>query len=163
MTPEPITLTWGTLNQGLDLGLADMAALDWEEVEDGREDMPLSINWPHYRRMEREGILQLAYLKAGAQLIGYNVFFVHAPAHHSLTKWAINDLVYLDPAYRKGATGVRLIAECESHLKALGAKLILYTVKLHRRLGPEKNRGSVGTLLERMGYSPFEASFAKRL
>lgn len=160
MRPE---IVWSSIDFGLERGLEDMLTLDWEEVENGRDDTPLAINWPHYRRLEREGVLRPAYMLAGGKLIGANIWFVHCPPHHSLTKWAVNDLIYLDPEHRRGFNGVRLISECESPLRDLGVKLILYTVKLHRRLGPESNRGSVGMLLRRLGYEPFEESFAKRL
>lgn len=145
---------WGTIGQGLDLGLADMIALDWAEIEEDQEQSPLSINWAHYRTQERLGVLQPLYMILDGKLIGYNVFFVHCPGHHSLTKWAIGDLIYLEPEHRLGVRGVRLIAEPEERFKALGVRRILYTVKV---------RGSVGELLQRCGYAPYEASFSKLL
>ena len=145
---------WGTIAQGLDLGLADMLALDWAEVEEDQDACPLSINWQHYRTQERLGVLQSLYMTLDGKLIGYNVFFVHCPGHHSLTQMAICDLIYLEPEHRRGARGVRLIAEPETRFAAMGVRRVLYSVKA---------RGNVGELLERCGYAPYEVVFAKQL
>jgi GNAT superfamily N-acetyltransferase len=149
-----LTTFWGTIAQGLELGLADLIALDWEEIEEDQEASPLSVNWSHYRTQERIGALQSLFMTLDGKLIGYNVFFVHCPAHHSLTKWAIGDLIYLDPEHRLGTRGLRLIAEPEQRFRTMSVRRILYTVKV---------RGSVGELLQRCGYAPYEASFAKLL
>ena len=143
---------WGTISQGLDLGLADLLALDWAEIEEDQDGCPLSVNWAHYRTQERLGVLQALYMTLNGRLIGYNVFFVHCPGHHSLTKWAVGDLIYIEPEHRLGARGVRLISEPEARFKEMGVRRILYTVKV---------RGNVGELLQRCGYAPYEASFAK--
>lgn len=158
-----LTLAWGSIDEGLVDGLEDLFALHWEEIEIEHAKVPLAVDWSGYRSLERGGSLRAAYLRLAGRLIGYNVFFVQPVLHHKLTTWAVNDVIYIDPAHRKGYAGAKLIRWCEKELAAQGVKVIFYSVKITGRLGSKHHRGSVGDLLVKLGYAPVEAAFAKYL
>lgn len=153
-----LTFEWASIDKARDLGLDDMLALNWEEVEDHKDVSPLDINWRAYRDLERQGILKLGILLKDGLLIGYNIFFVNCPLHHRSTLWAISDLIYLDRSAKHPA-GLLLITEAERRLRELGVKVILYGVKL----SPQRGRGSVGQLLAKLGYGSFDQSWSKTL
>lgn len=153
----------GTIDEGLDAGLDDLIHLDWEEIEIEHEKVPLDVRWPEYRRLEKVGVLRPFYAWDKDRLVGYSVFFLNEPLHHGLTKWAINDLIYLLPEYRRGWSGVRLIRQSEAALRELGAKVISYQVKTKGDLGSKHRRGTVGDLLARLGYTRVEEAWAKYL
>lgn len=158
-TPE---FRWTSLGEARDLGLDDLLALNWEEVEHHKDVSPFDPNWPAYRDLERRGQLQIAIMTLAGKLIGYNVFFVTPPLHHKSTVWAVNDMVYLLPEHRRGAAGIKLIAQAEKGLKAMGVRVILYGSKPD--LSDGDGRDSVaGRLLCQLGYEPFDRSWSKAL
>lgn len=152
-----LSFDWVSIAKARNLGLDDLLALNWEEIEDHKDVSPIDINWRGYADLERQGILKLGALTLDGKLIGYNIFFVNCPLHHKSTLWAISDLVYLDPAHRKGRTGVFLFTEAERKLADFNVKIILYGVKLSIKPG----RGSVGALLQKLGYRSFDQSWTK--
>lgn len=156
-------LRWGTIQEARDLGIEDMLALHWEEIELNQETVPLAINWSAYRDLERRGILKTLLMLIGGRLIGYSVFFVQPTLHHMSTRWAVNDILYLEPERRKGLAGARLVRGAEPMLAELGVEMVIYTVKMTGNLRSNRRDGSVGELLKKLGYSPYEATFTKPL
>ena len=154
-----LAFEWTSVEKARSLGLDDLLALNWEEIEDHQDVSPLDINWRGYADLERQGILKLGALTQDGKLIGYNIFFVNCPLHHKSTLWAISDLVYLDPAHRRGRAGIFLITEAERRLRDFNVKVILYSAKLSDKPG----RGSVGPLLAKLGYGCFDQAWSKAL
>lgn len=161
-----LRIEWGTIKAARAAGFEDLLALHWEEVEFEHEKVPLSVNWRAYADLEAKGILRLLLAWRGDRLVGYSAWFVQPPLHHSLTLWAVNDVLYLDPAERKGRAGIALIRRGEQLLKQLGVRVISYNVKPVRQrtdLGYKRGRDSVGHLLQRLGYSKVEEAYARYL
>jgi GNAT superfamily N-acetyltransferase len=158
-----ITFAWGTISQARLSGIEDLIALNWEEVEDVKTVSPLAIDWASYRQLENQKVLRVGLMRHAGRLVGYNIFFVKPTLHSRDTIWAVNDLVYLDPEYRLGLNGVRLIVEAEELLRKDGVKVILYGAKPSRDLGETDRRGSVAQLLQKLGYGAFDTSWVKAL
>lgn len=159
-----LSIEWGTLAEARADGFEDLLHLHWEEVESHHEQAPLAINWPAYRDLERAGVLRLLLCRSKGLLVGYSAWFVQPTLHHALSRWAVNDVLYVSPEHRKGRTGVRLIQEGERRLRELGVKAITYTVKPSRNrgdLGYKRGRDSVGKLLSRLGYALDEETWVK--
>ena len=77
--------------------------------------------------------------------------------HYCSTKWAVADMFWLDPAYRFGWTGYKMLKAVEPRMRELGVKVVMIPFKLHF----EAERGTLAKLLARLGYKPTEATFSK--
>ena len=161
--PKRVEFRWVTLAEARAAGADDLTALHWEEIEHHKDAAPLDIDWASYRDMERNGRLKIGSVWSGGAMIGYNAFFVWKPLHHRSTLWAVSDVIYLDPAHRQGWAGVKLIKEAERGLKAMGVRIVLYSVKPDRNLKRSRVRDSISLLLQRLGYGAFEVSWTKVL
>lgn len=158
-----LTLDQATIAEARAEGLEDWFALHWEEVENDQAVNPLSINWSAYRDLERTEVLRVYLLRRGKRLIGYSCWFLQPLLHHATTRWAVCDLLYVIPEERKGWAGVFLIRESVRRLKADGARIINVSVKPRSNLDSQRGRGTVGTLLEKLGFSLAEETWVKYL
>jgi GNAT superfamily N-acetyltransferase len=164
MKPSPRPeFSWIGIERARDLGLDDMLALHWEEIEDHRDVSPMDVDWPRYKALERAGQLKIGALLLGGRMVGYNVFFLHAPLHSRSTLWAVNDVLWLDPEHRRGWAGVKLLKAAEQGLRKMGAKVILYSAKEAVDLAGKRQRDTAGRLLARLGYSSFDRAWSKAL
>jgi GNAT superfamily N-acetyltransferase len=68
--------------------------------------------------------------------------------------FAVNDVIYLEPEYRKGMTGFRLIKAAEKWLKDDGVSVLSINTKVHKPFD---------LLLERLGFNLIERVYSKRL
>ena len=107
--------------------------------------------------MDLVGILRCLTVRDGPTLVGYVFVFVMPHLHYASTQMAQTDIFWLDPAYRQGLTGFRMLRIMEKTLKETGVKLINVNVKLHF----EASRGTIGRLFERLGYRPIETIYSK--
>lgn len=145
-------------------GLEDLLVEHWQEVEQHQDVMPLAVNWPLYLMLERTGIYKAVSARRGRKLIGYAAYFVQPPLHHSQSTWAVNDVLYVDPAYRRGLTGVRLLEAAEGFMRELGAKLITQEDrKIPANSTEAKPSATLGDLLSRRGYFLAGRVYAKLL
>ncbi len=164
MTAREIEIGWLGMDEALQLGLADLIALHWDEVALDKLAVPLAVDWAKYRQLDRAGVLRGVGLKRRGKLVGYNVFFVQPTLHYSTSLWALNDVLYLDPDERRGMAGARLVKQAERLLAEVGVKKIIYHTKLHlRSLGRDPEHGTVGDLLSRLGYTHVENVYAKMI
>jgi hypothetical protein len=91
---------------------------------------------------------------AANELVGYALFFVRANLHYSQSVQAVQDVVYLHPSVR-GGTGARFLAYCDAQLTAEGVQVVYHHAKhAHPQLA---------TALSRLGYTPVETIYGKRL
>ena len=144
-------------------GLEDLLIEHWQEVEQHQDAMPLAVNWPLYLMLERTGVYRAVVARRGAKLVGYAAYFVQPPLHHRQTTWAVNDVLYLAPAHRRGQTGVRLIDAAEAFMRELGAKLISHGDRKGANSPDPKGSATLGDLLSRRGYVLAERVYAKLL
>lgn len=75
------------------------------------------------------GVVTMAEGEYQGRLIGYFVSFVMKHMHYSETTMAINDIMYIDPSYRGGTTGYRLVKLASLDLKNLGAAILIIHMK----------------------------------
>jgi hypothetical protein len=81
------------------------------------------------------------------------VFFVTPHLHYRTTIFAVNDVLYVDPAHRGSRAGVGLIKESERILKACGAQKVIWHVK--------QDICDFGPLLRRLGYGLEDVLYGK--
>ena len=119
------------------------------------QDIPLAVDSRRYEDMERVGALRIYVARQGSLIIGYCVMIVQMNAHYSMSKQAAQDVIYIDPAYRHGRTGMRLIQFVEQELKNEGVQVVYQHSKVAHP--------ALGRLLDFMGYTRADIIHAKRL
>lgn len=119
------------------------------------QDIELSPNTEAYEAMENAGVLRWYTARSEGRLIGYASFVVQRHLHYSKSLNATQDLVFLDPAYRGGRTGYRLMRYTEEQLKAEGVQVITHHVKV--------GHPALAGLLEFMGYEVMDLVYTRRV
>lgn len=114
-----------------------------EELATNKGLMVLSPNRDAYEDIEQHGsLLCLVARAASGQITGYSVCMLGRHLHYDMV-YAHNDVLYVDPAHRKGRLGLRLINETEARAKARGAQFIIWHAK------PDT---ALAALMPRLGY-----------
>lgn len=110
----------------------------------------LDPDWDAYYQMDLANRIRVLTARSGGVLVGY-VFVIAGPhLHYVSTLWAHIDLYWLDPVYRQGWTGYRMLREVVRHMRENGVKVLMAPEKLHF----ERKRGGTGILWKRLGFKP---------
>ena len=118
------------------------------------QDIPLSVDYAAYLRLEARGCLRIYTIRVGILLVGYAIFAVARSMHYSTSLQARQDILYLDPEYRHGRLGMRFIAWCDEQLRAEGVQVVFQHIKAAHNFGP---------MLERLGYELIDHMYGRRL
>lgn len=125
----------------------------WDEIAH-YHDIPLNIDREGYEAVERAGALRIFTVRADGQLVGYAVFVVRRNMHYLDSLQAVQDVLFLHPAWRRANVGRELIEFADEMLRRDGVQVVYQHVKLAYDFGP---------LLERMGYERIETIWGRRL
>ena len=109
-----------------------MLADHYEEVAMYTDKIDLDPDYTRYEQAEEADLLRIFTLKDDGKIVGYNIFFVGAGLHYSSTKYALNDIVYIDPDHRHQEHTVTFFKRCESWLKEEGVQVISYHMKANK-------------------------------
>src|ERR1700685_2567393 len=101
----------------------------WQEIATFKEHIPLDPDFPMYSRLDAACKLLTLTARVDDKLIGYCVFLLTRSGHYKSTLVGMNDVIYVEPEYRKGTVGLRLIREAEKRLKELGVVKVTWHVK----------------------------------
>ena len=154
MKPSEITVNRERLTSDLSVEIEGLLLMHKEEISMFK-DVDLGVRWESYFAMESAGILR-AYTARNDrnELVGYLVYFVDRHLHYSSIVYAISDVMFLHPDYRKGRNGFKLLKESESDLIKQGVSMFVQNTKKSRDLS---------RMFERMGYTHMDAIFVKRV
>jgi len=136
--------------------VAPMLAAHHAETAVFADEMPLAPNFAAYEKLEQLGALRVYTARRDGSLIGYSVCLVSTSLHRPVVE-ANESLLYVVPEHRGKTVGVRLMRFVEAQLAAEGVQLLARRSKAGR---PELDLGS---MLTRMGYTPVETIYARRL
>lgn len=128
--------------------------LHYEELTLNKDVVKLDPDWSRYAAMEHAGSFHIFTARDAGELVGYSAFFLASHIHYRSLVVANNDVLYLHPDHRVGMTGIRLIRNSETGMKALGATKITWHAKYSNHLKQ---------ILIRMGYADEEAILGKML
>lgn len=123
-------------------------------------DIPLEVDLDTYRSADQADRLRIFTVRIdrgpseAMTLIGYAVFFVAPNPHYKSSRQAVQDVLFLDPDHRKGATGIGLIRFAETELKREGVQVIYHHTKLAHP--------NLAGLLAHFGYQEIERVWVKR-
>lgn len=139
--------------------LPPLFKLHWNELALNKEEIPLEPDWGRYFQYETLGILYILTVRSDGVLVGYAFSLVGPHLHYASTLWGQTEMFWLQPAFRRGLTGVHMLREVEGGMRQLGVKVHHFPIKLHFL----SERGTIGRLFERLGYKPIETVYGKRL
>lgn len=125
----------------------------WEEIAQ-YPDIPLNVDFDHYKRAEAYGQLRIFTARRERELAGYAIYLLAPAPHYSKSLQAKQDVIYLKPEYRKGGVGWKLIKFADEYLKLDQVQVVYQHVKPSHDFGP---------LLERIGYARSEMIYSRRL
>jgi GNAT superfamily N-acetyltransferase len=139
--------------------VADIAPLldgHWEELAMFKDDIPLDVDWPAYRRGYDSGLVRAYGVRVDGRnsLIGYAVFSVLERHSHYAHRWALNDVLWIEPDYRNFGVGSALCETFEKDLREGGPIVIVVETKAHSP--------ALAVLLEARGYQMIGPSYGKR-
>jgi GNAT superfamily N-acetyltransferase len=132
----------------------DIIQRHYEEIALSKNAQKLDPDWDEYDRLEKAGRVWLLTARHRDKLVGYFVMLVSTHLHYRTMTIALEDIHYLDPEYRKGWTGYRLISIAVKEMKRAGIKKCVLRTKLF------KNHGK---LFERLGFVPEDEVWSKIL
>ena len=126
----------------------------YEEIALNKDIIDFNPDWDLYQKYEDLGILKIFTARDEDRLVGYFVVIATPHLHYKDHIFAYNDIIYVNPQYRKGFTAWRLIKYAEKEMKDQGATIMIVNSKRHKPFD---------ILLERLGFSHIESIFSKRL
>ena len=143
---EPFSLIYGEA--------LDLLKLHYDEIAPHKDVFRLNPDLEHYRAQEQSGNLCIVTARFEGRLIGYIAMHIRAHTHYKDTLVANDDLHFIHPAYRKGSLGLRLLQAAEQEMVKRKAQVMLLRTKV---------ASNHGVLFERLGYSPLDIVYSKRL
>lgn len=104
----------------------------WQEIALNKDKIKLNPDWEAYHNLEQEGLLKIFTAREEDKLVGYFVVVVQRNLHYKDHLFAVNDIIFLHPDYRKGRTGIKLIQFAEQCLKEDGVSVLSINTKVHK-------------------------------
>lgn len=115
----------------------------YAEIATDQALKPLVIAWERYYELEMRQWLRIFTAREDdgkpqewergvvnpGKLVGYFVTFICPNLHYSQTRIALNDIFYVEPEYRKGTIGYRLMKEAAADLKNLNCDILTIHMK----------------------------------
>jgi len=103
----------------------------WEMVALNQGKIKLNPNWEEYARLDAAGILRIFTARHEGKLVGYCVLVISKSLHYQDHIFANNDVTFVLPEYRTGATGYHLMKYAEDHCRDNGVSLMNVNTKVH--------------------------------
>jgi hypothetical protein len=132
---------------------------NFAELTPFQGELTLDPAWEQYAAMEHGGNLFVITARDGGKLVAYAAFVVSTHQHFRNDTFATNDVLFMDPAYRKGRNGYRFLKFCEDFLQVRVAETKGKVVISWR----SRYDTYLANVLNKMGYTRIEILHAKIL
>jgi GNAT superfamily N-acetyltransferase len=129
----------------------------WREVAINQDRVPLDVDVPRLLQYERMGCLGIVTARDGKRIVGYVVVLMGPHLHHASTKWGQFDGFWLEPGWRTGLVGYRLLQNAVRMAKEKGIQVLTVPVKTNFA------NGRVMKLFERLGFVAEDVLYSKVL
>tara|TARA_R110000803_G_scaffold6721_2_gene21621 strand:- start:71 stop:523 length:453 start_codon:yes stop_codon:yes gene_type:complete len=103
----------------------------WELVALNQGAIKLNPNWEEYARLDHAGVLRIFTARDEGELVGYCVLVVNRSLHYQDHIFANNDVTFVLPDSRAGATGYHLIKYAEDYCRDNNISLLNINTKVH--------------------------------
>ena len=124
----------------------------YELVAMYKDRVELLPDYTRYYDMEKVNMLHIVTARDEGKLIGYFISVVSPHMHYMSTKYAVNDIVFIEEAYRKTKVGLDMFKFTEEALKADGVDVIVIHMKTSLPFD---------SLCEGLGYDYAERNYSK--
>lgn len=101
----------------------------YDEIAHNKDKIKLDPDWKRYYELDEAGMLLCCGAYEDGKLVGYYISFVMPNLHYSQDLFAVCDVVFILPEYRRGTCGVRLFKFHEEMCKELGVSVMTMHVK----------------------------------
>lgn len=115
----------------------------WQEVG-AVEKIPYDPNFDYYYMQERAGNIALVTARSNGVLVGYCMQVCGYGIHYKQTAWGVNDVVYVDPAYRSGWIWVKLLIKMEEVLRSMKVQVF--------EMLPRDKHPALGRICDYLGF-----------
>lgn len=129
-----------------------MLVKHWDELANNKDIRPLNPDYETYLCLSEIGILKVFTVRLEGVLIGYSSWMVTNNLHYKDWKYAVCDVYYLNPDYRKTGISLDFFFKTEDWLKGLGVKSITVQDKINH---------SHAKFFDRLGFKPIEQNYEK--
>lgn len=103
----------------------------WELVALNQGKIKLNPDYEEYARLDAAGVLKCFTARKDGALVGYFILMVSKSIHYSDHLFAVNDVIFVKPDSRAGATGYKLIKYAEDYCKDMGVSVLTLNTKVH--------------------------------
>ena len=149
-----LALSLETLTPQLIAEMAEHQANYWKEVAGPFHNFPPDVDWPSYLVLQSKGMLRvICGRNSQGELKGGAVVTITPHPHYACVLAAL-PLLFVDPEYRHGRIGIRLVRRAETEAEQSGAQLMMTHGGMHN---------GVYRLFEHLDYSDFGRYFVKTL
>lgn len=124
----------------------------WLEVAAYQDKIGLDPDYDRYLALERADAIRCYTIREEGRIIGYWVFFLTPHLHYKSDKFAINDIVYVEPEWRLPGVTPSAFVYVEDQLRAEGASVITYHMKVYKPFE---------SMLKGLGYDHLEHQYGK--
>lgn len=144
--PETYDFRWERY-QDIVQEAAPLIRRHWQEVGLAQDRLPLDVDWEQALRLAEGGILHVLTVRKEGTLVGFIFSYLLRSLFFS-QPWATVQGFWIDPIHRQGMIGVTLFKENEIGMRERGAVAVSVEALSHI----EKERGTIGKILKRLGY-----------
>jgi hypothetical protein len=123
----------------------------YEEIAERTDVIKLDPDLKRYHTLENQNMLEVHTMREDGELVGYSLWFVVLHMHYKNSLTANSDILYINPKYRKGMTGVKFIKWSLEEIKKRKPQRIMFHVKPFLDYSP---------ILERLGANYFEKIYS---
>jgi GNAT superfamily N-acetyltransferase len=106
--------------------LAPLLRAHWCDLATNKELMVLKPDESRYLCLEKAGVLHCLFMYNDDKLIGYSANLLGPHLHYADLICLMNDVIFVDPEFRRGGAGLKLIRATEVMGRVLGAKFITF-------------------------------------
>lgn len=125
----------------------------WKEVAGPFHDYPPDVDWKMYLTAQERGMLRVITGRDAGVLKGGSVIVIGPHPHYACVSASL-PLLFIDPEYRRGREGLKLVRMSEQVASEAGAQLMMTHGGVHN---------GVFRLFEFMEYQDFGRYFVKRI
>lgn len=101
----------------------------YKEVAMYQDKIDLNPDYTKYLELDKTGVLHTATVRDEGVLVGYFISFIMPHMHYQDHTYAVNDILFIDEAYRNAEVGLGLFRFAEEALKQEGVSVIVIHMK----------------------------------